>query len=372
VKALLPAEPDPRATACFFNVQTVQGGSTTALCTCHPRALILLLLIFCLPGDAARWLYVGTGPSLHGALTRLASCEGFLLRRVLRTYGRFNVTGERYLHTTWRTNQSVRHACSCITLTTFAMPSTSRRALLGTLALNLSGCAVYLTPEARKSIKRIAVVGLNTADEPVIAPAGSASAGGAALGLAGLFIGATIDGIRAASYAEKTAAAMKNRSLGFNGLWISQLESGLRAKGYETTRVDSPKPFNEFRQPDYRSIDGAYDAILATRMKIGFSESVVHTVDAENRVTNKTVGTPVGLVEVEMFSTAAGKKQLLDTRYTYGVAPGSGVIAPAPTVLADPRFMLPSFSDFYDNLDLAFEGMRDGVVKLSARLVADF
>lgn len=245
----------------------------------------------------------------------------------------------------------------------------SRRKLLVSLALPMSGCAVPLPPEARKAVKRIGLVRLTTPDKPVIAPAATAGAG-AAFGLAGLVIMGAIDAARAASSMERAAAAMKGRNPAFNALWLSQVETGLRAKGYEVIRVDAPLPFNEFRQPDFHSIEGPFDAVLVTSMRVGFSEGFVYTTDVDNRQVTSTVGTPVGLVTADMFLTAPGKATLLNARYDYGMKPDPRVFGPSPTDHVDPRFVLPRFDDFYDNVDLAFEGMREGVIKLSARLVA--
>lgn len=237
--------------------------------------------------------------------------------------------------------------------------NTVRRSL-GILAICvlLSACVaapkVAMNPDAKKSVKRIALV---TAPEPAeYAMFPGQAPGGAVLYLFGALGGAILGGIEASRYNEATlrfTTALKPLQPELSSQLLTRLESGLTGKGYEVIRVPVPPKDAEGKDLDYTKVQGSFDAILSPVLMAGYAN------DAGAVAPRVSVG--VALVSKN------GTEKLFSDTYLYGLRKVGDLVHIEP----DSKFRVKTVDDVYLDVRLALEGLRTGTDKIAERIVAE-
>jgi hypothetical protein len=234
-----------------------------------------------------------------------------------------------------------------------------RDAFLALLVVALAGCAgvpkTALRPEVKQSIKRIALIEVPEPPEYRVYPGQAPSTG--ALMMFGAIGGAIAGGIEESRTKEATtrftmvAVPLKPD---LTGILYAELEKGLAAKGYTTLRVPPP-PKKPDGSPDYRSIAGQFDAILAMTFNCGYHH-------------DSRVVAPRIIVFAELLSKD-GMDRLFSDNYLYSSSSvGFGEII---RIDPDPKYTFKSVDALYGDATIPVEGMRTGTLKLVERLLAD-
>lgn len=230
-------------------------------------------------------------------------------------------------------------------------------ALLSAIIALLAACSgapkVAMRPEAKQSLKRVAIVEV---PEPTYSMHPGAAPGGAALYIFGALGGAILGGIEASRQEAASArftAAIEPLKPALAVAMLEQLDSGLRAKGYETWRVPVPPKTSDGKDYDFTKMVGDHDAILVTTLVAGYaieSGAVVPRVSA--RVT---------------LHPKQGTELVFSEYYLY--APRK--VGELVFVESDPQFTFPSLDAVYANPGAPVAGLRAGTTKLAERIVGD-
>jgi hypothetical protein len=225
--------------------------------------------------------------------------------------------------------------------------------------LTLAACAgvpkTALRPEVKQSIKRIAMIELPEPSEYRFYPGQAPTTG--ALMMFGAIGGAIAGGIEESRTKDATTrftAAAAPLKPDLTGLLFGELEKGLSGKGYTVVRVPPP-PKKPDGSPDYRSIAGQFDAILATTFHGGYHH--------DSRVIAPRIA-----VFVELLSKD-GMDRLFSDNYLYSSsAAGFGDII---RIEPDARFTFKSIEAVYGDATVPVDGMRTGTLKIAERIVGD-
>jgi hypothetical protein len=236
--------------------------------------------------------------------------------------------------------------------------NTLRAACLAVAATILASCAsapkMALRPEAKQSIKRIALVEVQEPPRYFMYP--GQMPGGAALYLFGALGGAVLGGIEASrteSATTRFTSAVMPLKPELSGVLIGQLETGLRNKGYDVLRVAAPPNKADGKDPDYSKVEGKFDAILATNLVAGYSN-------------DSGAVAPRVSVSVVLLSQPGTSKVFEDT-YIYSLRKVGELVQIVP----DPKFSVATVDAVYDHIDTAVEGLRTATAKIAERVVAD-
>ena len=143
------------------------------------------------------------------------------------------------------------------------------------VAFAVAGCAtkpqVAFKPEARKSIRTIAIVETPEPEKYVMTP-GQLPAG-YMLYMFGAIGGAVLGGIessRMEAASQSLTSAVNPFKPSLQTTFRNTLESGLRQKGYEVARVAAPPKNSEGSGYDLTKLDGNYDAFVIVDLSGGY------------------------------------------------------------------------------------------------------
>jgi hypothetical protein len=144
------------------------------------------------------------------------------------------------------------------------------------LAVLAAGCStvekIALSPESRKKLKTVAVVGVDEPERYVLDP--GQAPGGAALYMFGAIGGLILGGIEA-SRAERATSefteAIKPTNPDVARHWNESVTGLLRAKGYDVTQVSKLPRTSDGRELDCSSIADKFDAVLITSISAGYA-----------------------------------------------------------------------------------------------------
>ena len=222
----------------------------------------------------------------------------------------------------------------------------------------LTSCAtspkIALRPEAKQSIKRIALVETQEPAQYLMNP--GQLPGGQALYVFGAIGGAILGGIEASRTEAATArftAAVAPLNPDLSGILTAQLETALRAKGYDVVRVASPPIAPDGKGVDLAKIEGRFDAILSATLLAGYSAD---SVSLRPRIT----------VSILLLSNPGTQKLFAET-YIYASRTFGKWIHISP----DPKHSIGSIEAVYNDLDIAVDGLRTGTTKIVERAVTD-
>jgi hypothetical protein len=226
------------------------------------------------------------------------------------------------------------------------------------MIVSLFACAttpkISLKPEVKQSMKRIAIVETPEPDRYFMYP--SPSPGGAALYMFGALGGAIVGGIEAKRQETATvkfteAIVPLDPKIAKN--MLTGLENRLLEKGYDVLRVSPPPMTPDGKNYDISKIEGAFDAILVCKLTAGYRE---HSGKVAPKVS----------VSVSIFSES-GTDTLFADSYLYCL----NKFGQSVQIVPDPKYVVKTIDELYEDLSVAVEGLRMGVKKISERAVSD-
>ncbi len=238
------------------------------------------------------------------------------------------------------------------------MKRTMNTVVAALMVISLAACAttpkIALKPEVKQSIKRIAIVETPEPGRYFMYP--SPSPGGAALYMFGALGGAMVGGIEAKR--QETATAKFTEAIAplepeLAETMLTVLEKRLLEKGYDIQRVSPPPMTPDGKNYDISKIEGAFDAILVSKLTGGYCER-------SGKVAPKVS------VSVSIFSKS-GTDTLFANSYLYCL----NKFGQSVQIVPDPKYVVKTIDALYEDLNVAVEGLRTGAEKISERAVAD-
>lgn len=234
-----------------------------------------------------------------------------------------------------------------------------RVALAAFIALALGACAsapkVAMTPDAKRSLKRIAVIETPEPDTYIMLP--GQLPGGFALYMFGAIGGAVLGGIetsRMESASKSLTDAVRPYKPDISATFRNQLMDRLKGKGYEVVVLPPPPKDAEGKQYDLTKLDGTYDAYLIGTIGGGYSME-------SGRAAPRLMGS-VSLVG------KAGQPTYFAQTYLYAARKTGDAFWMAP----EPRFVLGSSEDLYRNGQLAAEALKAGASRIATEVALQF
>ncbi len=226
------------------------------------------------------------------------------------------------------------------------------------LTLLQTACApapkVALRPEAKQSIKRIALAETPEPQKYFVHPGATPAAAG--LYLFGAIGGAIVGGIEARRQivaTDRFTSAVAPLHPALSSIMVNELEQGLKAKGYDVSLVPIPPHSADGKGYDLSSIKGTFDAVLLAELNAGYVEDSSTVV-------------PRVFIKVSLQSNS-GQEKLFADSYIYS----HKRIGELEWVETAPELRLPSVEAIYENVGRATEGMKIGTKKLTERVLAD-
>ena len=239
--------------------------------------------------------------------------------------------------------------------------SVSRRAchagVVG-LVLALAGCAapkVDLQPEAKQSVRRIAVIQTPEPDEYLMMPAQNPA--GAGLYLFGAIGGAILGGIEAnrmKSASKQFTDAVAPFKPNVHPTFQSRLAAGLKAKGYQVALVPAPPKKSDGKDYDLSKVQGDFDGFLVATLNGGYAMQGRQAVP-------RLVGS------VALQDRSSEPKYFAQT-YVYGPMK----LPNANQIAAEPQHTFASAEALHANGQLAADALRTGASKIADEVIAQF
>jgi hypothetical protein len=226
------------------------------------------------------------------------------------------------------------------------------------IVLSLAACGgaskVVLRPDAKQSIKRIALIETPEPSRYSFTPARSTAAGGLMMfGAIGGALSASVEIGRMETATAQFTSAVSPLKPNLSGTLLAQLEKGLAAKGYQVVRVPPPPKIPDGKEYDFAKIAGVFDAFLVAELNGGYS-------DVYGEVS------PSVFVSITLVSKSGGDRLFAD-RYLYSAKKFGDV----NFVECDPKFAFKSVDAMYEDINTAVERLRASTSRLAERVVAD-
>jgi hypothetical protein len=226
------------------------------------------------------------------------------------------------------------------------------------IAMLLAACAaapkIALRPEAKKNIKRIALIDIQEPAKYNMNP--GQLPGGAAFYLLGALGGAILGGIEANRFEAATTRfneAVSPEKPNLSSTVIDRLEFGLKQKGYGITRVPPPAMSADGKAFDLSKIEGTHDAVLTTSLNGGYG------------VQDNGVG-PHVYASISLTAKSS-TEQLFAETYIYN----SKQFGQTIQIIPEARFTLESVDAVHTNIKTAAEGLKTGATKIAERILLD-
>lgn len=229
---------------------------------------------------------------------------------------------------------------------------------LAFIATILSACSsaprIALSPDAKKSIQRIAIVETPEPEKYYMNP--GQVPGGAALYMFGALGGAILGGIEVSRFESATSkfnSAVSPLHPELSSMMLTQVASNLSTKGYSITRVPMPQKSADGKRLAFENITGEFDAVLYMDLSSGYSY--------DSGVVAPRVGITASLYK------KGSSKAIFAENYLYN----NNKIGAYVWIQSPSDFSMPSIDAVYDKLPIAVDGMRDGVKKIAEHIAAD-
>ncbi len=224
-------------------------------------------------------------------------------------------------------------------------------------ALLATGCATVdktaFSPEAKKTIKTVAVIGVNEPDSYFLHP--GMAPGGAALYMFGALGGLILGGIeasRAQAATNEFTLALKPTQPDVASHWNDSVLTLVQAKGYEATPLPSLPMKSGGKEVDCSSLAGKFDAVLLTTIATGYA---VETA-TEPRVS----------ATVKLLSGNCAKTYYADS-FLYAAKP----LGKLTHIERDKQFSFASRDALIADPQKAKDGLRTGLTEIAKKVAAD-